>query len=242
MYIHVLRPPSTGGWHATNAPRRNACALADPVTLRFALLAVLSAEPMTGYDLLQFFDISIAFIWHAPHTNIYPELRRMEADGLLESEELPRGKRGVKRLYRLTDLGYEELHRQASRLTPPARERDPCRLHAAYFEWSDPTAARAQLHAHVDHFEYWREAWSTELGHINARESSLLRKRLAHAPAKDHETIIAFRAFAYEGLVEHAQMEIEWARRGLRLIDRLEAAGWSGPPKMIRDVRTPAGA
>jgi DNA-binding PadR family transcriptional regulator len=33
---------------------------------------------MTGYDLLQFFDASVAFIWHAPHSNIYPELRRME--------------------------------------------------------------------------------------------------------------------------------------------------------------------
>jgi hypothetical protein len=25
-------------------------------------------------------------------------------------------------------------------------------------------------------------------------------------------------------------MEVDWALRGLRLIDRLEAAGWSGPP------------
>jgi PadR family transcriptional regulator AphA len=220
---------------------RSRVSSADLVSLRFALLAVLSAEPMTGYDLLQFFDVSIAFIWHAPHTNIYPELRRMEADGLLESEELPRGKRGIKRLYRLTDQGYEELHRQASRLTPPTRERDPYRLRAAYLEWSDPAAARAQLRAHLEHFEHWRDAWTTELGHINARDSSLLRKRLARTDPKHHDTIVAFRAFAYEGLIQHACMEIEWARRGLRLIDRLEAAGWTGPPIWSADLELASG-
>jgi len=197
---------------------------------------------MTGYDLLQFFDVSIAFIWHAPHTNIYPELRRMEGEGLLESEELPRGQRGVKRLYRLTDLGFEELHRHASRLTLPTRERDPYRLRAAYLEWSDPVAARAQLQAHVDHFEHWRDAWATELGHIRARDSSLLVKRLARTDAKDHDAIVAFRAFAYEGLVEHASMEINWAKRGLKLIDALAAAGWAGPPSMRPDADAPAGA
>ena len=47
----------------------------------------------------------------------------------------------------------------------------------------------------------------------------------------DHDAIVAFKEFAYEGLVERAHMEVDWARRGLALIDRLEAAGWSGPPR-----------
>lgn len=203
--------------------------------LRFALLAVLSAEPMTGYDLLQFFDASVAFIWHAPHSNIYPELRRMEGEGLLESDELPRGERGVKRLYRLTERGYEELCSQAGRVTPPARERDPYRLRSAYLEWAAPASARAQLQAHLEHFERWGAAWASNLEEIRVRGSFLLAKRLARAVPGDHDAIVAFKEFAYEGLIERAHMEVGWARRGLALIDRLEAAGWSGPPR-------PAGA
>jgi DNA-binding PadR family transcriptional regulator len=202
------------------------------MSLRFALLAVLSAEPMTGYDLLQFFDASVAFIWYAPHSNIYPELRRMEGEGLLESEELPRGERGVKRLYRLTARGYEELAVQASRVTPPARERDPYRLRAAYLEWSDPTAARAQLQAHLEYFERWGEAWAGNLAEIRARSSFLLSKRLSRARPRDHDPIVAFKEFAYEGLVERAALEVSWARRGLALVDRLEAGGWAGPPRL----------
>lgn len=208
------------------------------MSLRFALLAVLSAEPMTGYDLLQYFDASVAFIWHAPHSNIYPELRRMEGEGLLEAQELPRGERGVKRLYRLTESGYEELHLLASRVSAPARERDPYRLRAAYLEWSDPPAARAQLQAHLDHFERWGEAWASNLAEIRARESFLLAKRLGRAQPRDRDAIVAFKEFAYEGLVERAQLEVGWARRGLALIDRLEAAGWAGPPSLGEHTET----
>jgi PadR family transcriptional regulator, regulatory protein AphA len=200
------------------------------MSLRFALLAVLSAEPMTGYDLLQFFDTSVGFIWHAPHSNIYPELRRMEGEGLLDSDELPRGERGVKRLYSVTERGFEELHAQASRVMSPARERDPYRLRSAYLEWAAPSSARAQLQAHLEHFERWGAAWASNLEEIRGRSSFLLAKRLARAKPADHDAIVAFKEFAYEGLVERAQLEVSWARRGLALIDRLEAAGWSGPP------------
>jgi len=201
------------------------------MSLRFALLAVLSAEPMTGYDLLQYFDASVAFIWHAPHSNIYPELRRMEGEGLLDSDELPRGERGVKRLYRLTERGYEELHSQASRVVSPARERDPYRLRSAYLEWAAPASARAQLQAHLEHFERWGAAWASNLEEIRDRSSFLLAKRLARTEPADHDAIVAFKEFAYEGLVERAHMEVDWARRGLALIDRLEAAGWGGSPR-----------
>ena len=37
---------------------------------------------MTGYELARFFDASTAWVWSAPHSNIYPALRKMEAEGL----------------------------------------------------------------------------------------------------------------------------------------------------------------
>ncbi|HEX3802421.1 MAG TPA: PadR family transcriptional regulator [Solirubrobacteraceae bacterium] len=198
------------------------------MSLRFALLAVLSAEPMTGYDLMRFFDDSVAFIWHAPHTNIYPELRRMEADGLLEAEELPRGKRGTKRLYRITEHGFDFLRQQTRKVVEPTRERDPYRLQAAYFEWADPEAVREQLRLHLEHFTRWRTAWEEHIEQLHARRVRLLHERLAHAPAEDHEAIVAFKVFAYRGMAERARMEIEWAQLGLELVDRLELSGWRG--------------
>ena len=51
----------------------------------------------------------------------------------------------------------------------------------------------------------------------------MLVRRLAVTPERDHERTVAFKRLAYEGLVERANGEIAWARRGLELIDRLDS-------------------
>ena len=48
------------------------------MSLRYALLAVLTAQPMTGYDLARTFHASVGHVWNAPNSQIYPELHRME--------------------------------------------------------------------------------------------------------------------------------------------------------------------
>ncbi|HET8780346.1 MAG TPA: hypothetical protein VFM66_09755, partial [Agromyces sp.] len=52
----------------------------------------------------------------------------------------------------------------------------------------------------------------------------MLVRRLVAAPPDEHERTIAFKRFAYEGLVDRARGEIEWAKRGLDLVDNLEAS------------------
>jgi DNA-binding PadR family transcriptional regulator len=81
------------------------------VSLRHALLALLDAQPMTGYSLAKQFDQSVAYVWHAPHSQIYPELRRLEGDGLITGREQARGARGTKRTYDITEAGRDELRR-----------------------------------------------------------------------------------------------------------------------------------
>ena len=49
----------------------------------------------------------------------------------------------------------------------------------------------------------------------------MLVRRLAVTPDEERERTIAYKRFAYEGLVERARGEIEWARRGLDLGDRV---------------------
>ena len=64
------------------------------MSLRYALLAVLTARPMTGYDLARTFHASVGHVWNAPNSQIYPELHRMENDGLIAGEDVPWGSRG----------------------------------------------------------------------------------------------------------------------------------------------------
>ncbi|AHI01080.1 PadR family transcriptional regulator [Kutzneria albida] len=77
------------------------------MSLRHALLGLLADTPQTGYDLAKRFEQSLsAHAWHASHSHIYPELKRMTADGLVEVVE--EGARGS-RTYGITGPGRAEL-------------------------------------------------------------------------------------------------------------------------------------
>ncbi|RYF61273.1 MAG: PadR family transcriptional regulator [Comamonadaceae bacterium] len=191
------------------------------MSLRLALLALLTARPMTGFDVMGQFDESVGYLWHAPHTQIYPELRKLEALGLVEGVEVARGERGKKRIYSITDLGKTQLRDWMNEVDEPRRDRDPYRLKAAYFEWAEPESAYAQLAAHVVHYTAAEQLYRQMHDDILARRHPLLKQRLANIPADQHEAVVRFKAFAYSGLVRRARGEVDWAREGLALLESL---------------------
>jgi DNA-binding PadR family transcriptional regulator len=192
------------------------------LSLRFALLALLSVDAMTGYDLHKRFDSSVGHVWYAPDSQIYPELRKMEADGVVAAEEVPWGTKGTKREYHITDPGREALRSWMNTTLPYARFRDAMHLKSAYFEWATPDAARRQLRAHIAHYEAELAQWQDQIDQIDGGSSPMLNRRLAVTPEKDRPRTTAFKRYAYEGLVQRAEQEIGWARDGLRLIDDLD--------------------
>lgn len=191
------------------------------MSLRYALLALLTVEPMTGYDLFKHFESSVGYVWHAPDSQIYPELRRMEKDGLLEAKEVPWGTRGKKTEYRITEAGVKSFRLWMNTDLEYSRERDPAHLKAAYLEWADPRAARSQMQAHLAHYTARLEQWQEKIREIDDGASPMLNKRLSGLPGAEHAKTVAFKKFTYEGLVARAQQEIAWARRGLALISEL---------------------
>jgi DNA-binding PadR family transcriptional regulator len=72
------------------------------------VLGLLSLGPRSGYDIKTVVDRSTRFFWAASYGQIYPELRRLEDEGLIEGEDAPRGERG-RRVYKLTEAGQEAL-------------------------------------------------------------------------------------------------------------------------------------
>ena len=56
------------------------------------ILGLVAWSPRTGYEIKQITDRSTRFFWGASYGQIYPELRRLEAAGLVGSREEPRGR------------------------------------------------------------------------------------------------------------------------------------------------------
>lgn len=195
------------------------------MSLRYALLALLRVGPLSGYELQKQFSASVGHVWHAPDSQIYPELRKMEAEHLIEGEEQPRGQRATRRVYHVTAAGDAAFLAWMQTPLEYARVRDPAHLRAAYLEAASPEAARAFFRRHGTQWEAELAQWEGELLRIAEVANPMLVRRLAVTDPGDRERTIAFKRFTYEGLVDRARIEIAWARRGLELLDELEASG-----------------
>jgi len=80
----------------------------DQTAVTPVLLGMLSLGPRSGYDIKAIVDRSTRFFWAASYGQIYPELSRLEREGLVESEDASNGARR-RRVYSLTDAGREAL-------------------------------------------------------------------------------------------------------------------------------------
>src|ERR687885_279786 len=52
-------------------------------SLGYALLGLLAREPLSGYDLASRMKERVGFFWQARHSQIYPELGRLEGEGMV---------------------------------------------------------------------------------------------------------------------------------------------------------------
>jgi DNA-binding PadR family transcriptional regulator len=76
-----------------------------------AVLGLLSfGEELSGYDLKKWADHSLSLFFCSPASSqIYAELRRLEAPGYVTSRPVPQDDLRNKRVYRITDAGREQL-------------------------------------------------------------------------------------------------------------------------------------
>lgn len=91
------------------------------MSLRHSILGLLATRPLTGYEIKKIFDDTLAHAWNAHDSQIYPELHRMEEQGLITVEPVLDGRR-QRRVNKITPAGRAELQywlesSQANRIT-----------------------------------------------------------------------------------------------------------------------------
>jgi DNA-binding PadR family transcriptional regulator len=77
--------------------------------LREAILGLLSIRPMSGYDVSRSYKRALQQIWYAPLGQVYPTLRKMQADGLLSVSVEFQHDKPNRKVYRLTAQGQRIL-------------------------------------------------------------------------------------------------------------------------------------
>lgn len=72
------------------------------------ILGMIAFGQSTGYDIKQLVDKSTRHFWAASYGQIYPELRRLEEEGLIRGRSEPSGGR-ARTVYEMTDAGAQAL-------------------------------------------------------------------------------------------------------------------------------------
>jgi DNA-binding PadR family transcriptional regulator len=123
------------------------------MSLRHGLIGLLAREgPLTGYELTKAFDRSVNFVWHAVQGQIYPELSRLAAEGLIRQTST--GPRGAKR-YEATEEGLTELRRWITEVEPARGVRNETLLRVFFAYLVEPADTEAFLRREAD--EYRRQ-------------------------------------------------------------------------------------
>ncbi len=74
----------------------------------YVILGLLQMGRRTGYEIKSLVDVSTRFFWAASYGQIYPELRRLEEEGLIAGTSKPQGAR-PRTVYKLTASGRRAL-------------------------------------------------------------------------------------------------------------------------------------
>lgn len=113
-------------------------------------MAALSYGESSGYDLAKSFDVTVANYWTATPQQLYRELDRMAADGLLRARVVEQSKRPNKRLFSLTDEGRTALREFTIRTPKPTAIRDELLVQVEAMDLGDAGSVAANVEAQRD--------------------------------------------------------------------------------------------
>lgn len=98
----------------------------DLTPLEYIVIGLLSLKPQSGYSIMNFFE-GDAFSWSASPGTIYPILKRLEKQAIIEGELEMEYETRPRKIYRLTALGNDLLNdwlREVPRAVPMSEQRE----------------------------------------------------------------------------------------------------------------------
>jgi DNA-binding PadR family transcriptional regulator len=144
------------------------------LALKHAILAALEEEEASGYELSKRFDVSVANFWPASPQQIYRELDRLEADGLLTATLIEQTSRPNKRIFSPTAAGQEELGRFIETASRPTAIRDDLLVKVVALDDDNAEAVAAAIRERLEQSEtkldLYRRIRSAMLGDLDEAE------------------------------------------------------------------------
>lgn len=194
------------------------------MSLKHALLGLLTYQPMTGYELKQFFDSTVHHFWNAELSQIYPTLKALEEQGCVVSHVEVQESRPNRKVYEITDGGRDELLAWLREPMMPADMRDAFMI-KVFFGTELPVEDMLVL------LRRQMEEQQKMLGF----SQTVLRERIQHACDEEHfsKRHGLFWTLTLEMAMGYRRAYIEWCERAMRMLE--EGALEEGPSRITGD-------
>jgi PadR family transcriptional regulator, regulatory protein AphA len=140
------------------------------MSLRHAVLGLLSERPASGYDLIKVFNVSLANVWPATQSQVYTELGKLAKGGLVSvAAEGPRGRKE----YSITEAGLAELRHWITDVEPTRVRRDDMLLRVFFLSQIGREEAVAYLREQGEHAREWHEHLTSLLQLVEDEDADL---------------------------------------------------------------------
>jgi len=179
------------------------------MSLKHALLGILTVHPMTGYELKQFFDSSVQHFWNAELSQIYPTLKSLEELGRVEKQVQVQEHRPNRKIYEITDSGRDEFARWVRAPQPPADLRDPFMIKIFFGAELPIEDILVLLRRQMD-----------EQQKVVAFSETVLRERIRGSVKELHSTRHGlFWTLTLEMAIAYRRAYIDWCEKSMKLLE-----------------------
>jgi DNA-binding PadR family transcriptional regulator len=190
-------------------------------TVSPAILGALSLRPMSGYDIRKFVQQHLGYFWKESYGQIYPMLKRMQSQGLVQVRVERQSGKPNRQVYSLAAAGNKEFEKWLAERPAPPSPRNELLLKIFFGHRGRPQDAIRQV----------EELRST---HQRLLQEYVRVGKWLHTANAKHPGL-PYWLMALDFGARFSQMQVAWSEESLRELKRLaNAASNAAPNKLAR--------
>lgn len=198
------------------------------MSLKHALLGFLNYGPHTGYELKKVFDISVAHFWSAELSQIYPTLKALEAEGLVEMKVEVQADRPNRKVYSITEDGRRELIDWLGTPAEPDQVREPLLVKLFFAAAGGKGHVLGVLRQRAEDLRRRLDGYRAGLELVNT-----------YSEAARLEREEPFWRLTIEYGIAHTQANLDWIERSVRYLEEMDDSAFvsSSEQYAVMDTR-----
>lgn len=166
------------------------------MSVKYAMLAILSERDQYGYELKTSFEAKVGEFWSLNYGQIYSTLERLEKEALVTHDRLSQDKRPDRKIFSITGKGRKELDEWLSAPVGKLRAlRDDFFIKLVFMDRNDPGPI-------LELIERQKSLYLKQM-------SSLTRQKLKLKTKSGEEDALITELLIDAGLL-HAEADIKW--------------------------------